>query len=74
MRSRAVILAAALFLAPLPAKAGDLVVWWNEGPYAEENAAVREIVAAFEQKTGKRFRIRSWPRSKPESRPTSRSP
>ena len=31
MRSRAIILAAGLILAPLGARAADLVVWWNKG-------------------------------------------
>ena len=31
MRSRAVILAAAIVIAPLGAKAADLVVWWEKG-------------------------------------------
>jgi hypothetical protein len=53
MRARAVILALALVLAPLGAKAADLVVWWEKGVYADEDKAVREIAAAFEQKTGK---------------------
>ena len=41
MRVRAVILAAALMLAPLGARAADLVVWWEEGFYPEEDEAVR---------------------------------
>ena len=40
-------------MAPLGAKAADLVVWWEEGVNPEEDAAVREIIAAFEQETGK---------------------
>jgi multiple sugar transport system substrate-binding protein len=35
------------------AHAADLVVWWEEGYYEEEKAAVREVVAAFEAKSGK---------------------
>ena len=58
MRVRAVLLAAALMLAPLGARAADLVVWWEEGFNPEEDQAVREIVAAFEQKTGKTGRAR----------------
>ena len=57
MRSRAVVLAAALVLAPLGAQAADLVVWWDEGYYAEEDEAVREIIAAFEQETGKQVEL-----------------
>ena len=41
MRVRAVILAAALMLAPLGAWAADLVVWWEEGFNPEEDHAVR---------------------------------
>src|SRR3954447_12285752 len=54
MRVRAILLAAALALTPLAARAADLVVWWEEGFNPEEDQAVREIVAAFERKTGKR--------------------
>ena len=57
MRARAVVLAVAIVLAPLGAKAADLVVWWEKGQYAEEDAAVREIIAAFEQKTGKQVEL-----------------
>jgi hypothetical protein len=35
MRVRAAILAAALVLAPLAARAADLVIWWEEGYYPE---------------------------------------
>jgi multiple sugar transport system substrate-binding protein len=54
---QAVAVAAALILAPLGARAADLVVWWEKGQYPEEDQAVREIVAAFEQKTGKRVEL-----------------
>ena len=57
MRARAVVLAVALVLAPLGARAADLVVWWEKGFNPEEDAAVREIVAAFEQKTGKQVEL-----------------
>jgi ABC-type glycerol-3-phosphate transport system substrate-binding protein len=55
MRVRAVLLAAALALAPLDVRAADLVVWWEKGWNPEEDQAVREIVAAFQQKTGKQI-------------------
>ena len=81
LRVRAVVLAAALILAPFGARAADLVVWWDQGAYAQEDEALREIVAAFEQKTGKQVeltlssrtscRTRSWRRSGPVVRPTS---
>jgi multiple sugar transport system substrate-binding protein len=55
---RAVILAAVLILmAPLGAKSADLVVWWDQGAYAQEDEALKEIVAAFEQKTGKQVEL-----------------
>jgi ABC-type glycerol-3-phosphate transport system substrate-binding protein len=53
MHARAVLVALALILAPLGAQAADLVVWWEKGFYPEEDEAVAEIVAAFEQETGK---------------------
>ena len=54
MRSRTAVIAVALASAPpLCAQAADLVVWWDEGYYAEEDAAIKEVIAAFEQKTGK---------------------
>jgi multiple sugar transport system substrate-binding protein len=57
MRSRDFILATMLILSSFGARAADLVVWWDEGYYAEEGEAVREIVAAFEGKTGKQVEL-----------------
>jgi multiple sugar transport system substrate-binding protein len=57
MRARAAVLAAALILAPLSAQAADLVVWWEKGFYTQADEAVREIVAAFEQQTGKQVEL-----------------
>ena len=57
MRTRAVVLAVALVLAPLGARAADLVVWWGEGFYPEEDAALREVIAAFEQRSGKQVEL-----------------
>jgi multiple sugar transport system substrate-binding protein len=58
MRRQAIALAAAaLILAPLGARAADLVVWWEKGFYPQEDAAVAEIIAAFEQKTGKQVEL-----------------
>jgi multiple sugar transport system substrate-binding protein len=57
MQVRAVILAAALMLTSSSVSAADLVVWWEEGFYAEADQAVRELVAAFEQKTGKQVEL-----------------
>jgi multiple sugar transport system substrate-binding protein len=44
-------------MAPLSAKGADLVVWWDKGYFAQEDEAVREIVAAFEQDTGKQVEL-----------------
>src|SRR5262245_31757053 len=57
MRARAVVLVAAIVLAPLGARAADLVVWWEKGYYAREDDAVGEIIAAFEQGTGKQVEV-----------------
>ncbi len=57
MPLRAVVLAAVLVLAPLGARGADLVVWWEQGFYPQEDEAVAEIVAAFEQKTGKQVEL-----------------
>ncbi len=51
------LVASALLLAPLGARAADLVVWWEKGFYPQEDAAVREIIAAFEQETGKQVEL-----------------
>jgi multiple sugar transport system substrate-binding protein len=47
------VLAAVLVMAPLGAKAADLVVWWDKGVYPEQDAALAELISAFEQDTGK---------------------
>jgi len=57
------LVAAALLMAPLDAKAADLVVWWEEGYYAQEDEAVREIIAAFEQKTGNQVDLAFYPQA-----------
>ena len=57
MRRYVIFLAAAIVMAPLGAGAADLVVWWEKGYYAQEDEAVREIIAAFEQKTGKQVEL-----------------
>ena len=51
------LVASALLLAPHGARAADLVVWWEKGFYPQEDAAVREIIAAFEQETGKQVEL-----------------
>ena len=74
----------ALGLAPLGAQAADLVVWWEKGFYPQEDEAVVEIIAAFEQKTGKQVELVQYAqqdemsassrrRSRRASRPTSSS-
>jgi multiple sugar transport system substrate-binding protein len=56
-----VCFAGALALAPFGARAADLVVWWDKGFYPQEEAAAREIVAAFEHDTGKHVEIVFYP-------------
>jgi hypothetical protein len=58
MQVRAILLAAALTLTPFTARAADLVVWWEESFYPEEDAAIRETAAVFEQKTASRSSYR----------------
>jgi len=48
---------AALVLASVGARAADLVVWWEKAFYPQSDAAVAEIVAAFEQETGKQVEL-----------------
>ena len=57
MRSDALALAAMLLLTPVGARGADLVVWWEQGQAAAEDQAVREIVAAFEQNSGKQVEL-----------------
>ena len=57
MCGRNLILAATLIVAPLGAQAADLVVWWNKGFYEQEDDAIREVVAAFQEKTGKQVEL-----------------
>jgi len=54
MHAHAVLVALALILAPLGAKAADLMAWCEGGFNPEEDAAVAEVIAASEQDTGKR--------------------
>jgi multiple sugar transport system substrate-binding protein len=62
MRRRIPIIFALLVLAlPFAAWAADLVVWWEKGFYPQEDQAVREIIAAFEQKTGERVELALLP-------------
>src|SRR3954469_3102417 len=52
MRVRAVLLAAALVLAPPSVRAADLIVWWDKPYYPEEDQALAELTRAFEAKAG----------------------
>jgi multiple sugar transport system substrate-binding protein len=61
MRVSTVLLAAALMVQSAAARAADLVVWWEEGWYSQEDAAVREIFTAFEQKTGRQVDLAFQP-------------
>jgi multiple sugar transport system substrate-binding protein len=44
-------------MAPLGAKGADLVIWWEKGFYAQEDEAIAEIIAAFEQRSGKKVEL-----------------
>jgi multiple sugar transport system substrate-binding protein len=57
MLSVLALVLAALILAPLGAQAADLVVWWEKGFYPQADEAVAEIVAAFEEETGKQVEL-----------------
>jgi multiple sugar transport system substrate-binding protein len=57
------LFAAALAMAPLAGQAADLVVSWDEGYYPEEHESVREIIAAFEQDSGKQVDLVFHPES-----------
>jgi multiple sugar transport system substrate-binding protein len=61
MRSGTAVLAAMLAMAPLGARAADLVVWWEQGFYPQEDEAVREIIASFKQETGKQVEVAFYP-------------
>jgi multiple sugar transport system substrate-binding protein len=53
VRSRIAIFTLMLAMAPLGANAADLVVWWEKGFYAQEDRAIKEVIAAFERDSGK---------------------
>jgi multiple sugar transport system substrate-binding protein len=61
MRRQAVLVALALVLTPLGAQGADLVVWWDKGLYAQEDEALQETVAAFQQETGKQVELVLYP-------------
>ena len=83
MRTHPVVLAAMFLLSPLGARAADLVVWWQQAHHAQEDEALSEVVAAFEQATGRQVEITLLPmaeqppaskrRSRPATHPTSPS-
>ena len=51
------VLAIALILTPLGTRAADLVVWWEKGYYPQEDEAIAEVIAAFEQDSGKQVEL-----------------
>jgi multiple sugar transport system substrate-binding protein len=51
------VVASLLVATAFGARAADLVVWWEKGFYAQEDEALEEIIAAFEQKTGKQVEL-----------------
>ncbi|HSA82308.1 MAG TPA: ABC transporter substrate-binding protein [Geminicoccaceae bacterium] len=53
----------ALVMTPLGAKAADLVVWWEKGFTVEEDEAVRELIGAFEQGSGKEVELSFYPQA-----------
>jgi multiple sugar transport system substrate-binding protein len=57
VRNRTAVLAAILAMAPLGAKAADLVVWWEESYTPAEDAAVHDLIATFERETGKQIEL-----------------
>jgi multiple sugar transport system substrate-binding protein len=61
MGGRILVLAAALAIVPPGARAADLVVWWEQGFYPQADEAVVEIIAAFEQGTGKEVELVQYP-------------
>jgi multiple sugar transport system substrate-binding protein len=52
-----VLFVALLAMAPLGVRAAGLVVWWEKGFYPQEDEAVAEIIAAFEQDAGKQVEL-----------------
>jgi multiple sugar transport system substrate-binding protein len=57
MRGQTILLALAMSLASPSAHGADLVVWWEKGFYEQEDEAVAEIIAAFEQESGKEVEL-----------------
>ena len=61
MRRRAFIIAALFTMAPLGVSAADLVVSWQQAHHAQEDEALAEVIAAFEQETGKQVELTLLP-------------
>ena len=59
MRARAVVLAAALVLAPLGARAADLVVWWDKGFYPRRTRRSRKSSLPLSRRAASRSRSAS---------------
>jgi multiple sugar transport system substrate-binding protein len=57
MRAPAIVLTAAIAVTPVGARAADLVVWWDKGFYAQEDEALRDVIAFFEQDSGKQVEL-----------------
>jgi multiple sugar transport system substrate-binding protein len=47
----------ASILAPVAAQADTITVWWNKGYYPEEDAAIKDTVHKWEQKTGNKVQL-----------------
>jgi multiple sugar transport system substrate-binding protein len=52
-----VLTVSTLLAVPLPARAADLRIVWDEGFYPEEDKAIEAIVAAYEQERGKNVEL-----------------
>jgi multiple sugar transport system substrate-binding protein len=57
MCKQVIVLVAALIMAPLGAESADLVVWWEEAWYPEEERAIAEMIAAFEHQAGTKVEL-----------------
>jgi ABC-type glycerol-3-phosphate transport system substrate-binding protein len=61
MGRQVIVLAATLALAPVGANAADLVLLWNKAHHPQEDEALAEVVAVFEQETGKEVEVTLLP-------------
>jgi hypothetical protein len=57
VRSRNAVLAAALIISPFGAQGADPMMWWQRGFFAQEDEAIAEVAAAFEQRTGNQVEL-----------------